>query len=290
MRPVTTLALVLWGVATTSVAASPPEAAALDLSGLSESARREVLEAMSEEFCGCGAPHTLSACLQTHAGCQHSRREVQLAANLAERGATAAELGVMLARYNHSFLEARAKLPVDEKLCLGDPHAPVTLVEYADFECPICGVSRPILDKFVQDRPGQVRLCYLPFPLNQHPNAIPAGQAALFARDHGKFWAVHRGLFDNQTRLSADVIREVVVQAGLPAEGWAKVLASGAYIQELEHFRDSGVTAGVQGTPTLYMNGRKVDFLPNADVLQLTLEDERDYQAHKGSWAAGDAR
>lgn len=81
--------------------ASPPE---LDLSALSESARHEVQEAMTDEFCGCGAPHTLAACIQTHPSCLHSRREVQLAANLAARGATANELGVALARYNRSFL------------------------------------------------------------------------------------------------------------------------------------------------------------------------------------------
>ena len=293
MRPITLPAVVLFlvgTVGTTSRAAAPASAPELDLSALSESARHEVQEAMSDEFCGCGAPHTLAACIQTHPSCLHSRREVQLAANLASRGATAIELGVTLARYNHSFLDPRAKLPVDEKMCLGEANSPVTLVEYADFECPLCGTSRPILDKFVQDRPGQVRLCYVPFPLQQHPNAIPAGQAALFARDHGKFWAVHKALFENQTRLSPDVIKELLVQAGLPAEAWAKVLATSGYVQELERFRESGVTAGVQGTPTVYMNGRKVDFLPNAEVLELTLEDERDFQSHKGSWASGDAR
>ncbi len=290
MRTVTLPAVVLFWVGTTSMAAAPPAAPELDLSALSESARHEVLEAMTEEFCGCGAPHTLAACVQTHPSCLHSRREVQLAASLAARGATATELGVSLARYNHSFLEARAKLPVDEKMCLGDANAPVTLAEYADFECPICGVSRPILEKFVEDRPGQVRLCYLPFPLQQHPNATTAGQAALFARDHGKFWAVHNALFENQTRLSPDVIKDIVVQAGLAADAWAKVLASGAYVQELARFRESGVTAGVPGTPTVFMNGRKLDFLPNAEVYELTLEDERDYQSHKGSWASGDAR
>ena len=289
MRTVTTLCLLLWGVGT-SAAAAPTEAPALDFSGLSESARHEVQEAMTEEFCGCGAPHTLAACLQTHPACQHSRREVQLAAILAKRGAIAAELGVTLARYNVSFREARAKLPVDERMCLGDANAPATLVEYADFECPVCGASRPILEKFAQERPGQVRLCYLPFPLQQHPNAMPAGQAALFARDHGKFWAVHDGLFDNQTHLSPDVIKDIVVRAGLPADAWAKVLSSGAYIQELETFRGSGVTAGVQGTPTVFLNGRLVDFVPNAEVLQITLDDERDYQAHQGKWSAGDTR
>jgi len=289
MRTLTTLALLVWGVCA-SARAAPTGAAPLDLSLLSESARGAVREAMTEEFCGCGAPHTLAVCVQTHPGCHHSVREVQLAASMAERGSTAGELGVMLARYNQSFREARATLPVDDRMCVGDVHAPMTLVEYADFECPICGVSRPILEKFVQDRPGQVRLCYLPFPLQQHPNALPAGQAALFARDHGKFWAVHDGLFENQKRLSPDVIREVVVQAGLSADAWAKALAKSTYLKELEHLRETGVAAGVTGTPTVYLNGRKVDFLPKADVLQLTLDDEKDYQSHKGTWATDDAR
>ncbi len=274
---------VVWTAGAAS-AAAPTEAAPLDLSSLSESARREVTEAMGEEYCGCGAPHTLAACLQTHTGCRHSRREVQLAAILAERGATAAELGVVLARYNLSFQQPRAKLPTDARMCQGDAHAPVTLVEYADFECPICGVTRPIVEKFVQERSGQVRLCYLPFPLPQHPNSMPAGQAALFARDHGRFWAVHDGLFENQKRLSADVIREVVVKAGLSASAWDTALAQEVYRAELETLRDSGTAAGVQGTPTLYVNGRKVDFLPQANLLQLTLEDELDFQAHQGSW------
>jgi len=282
------LVVLAWGAL---AAATPPlDPGALDLSSLSEAARREVTQALGEEFCGCGAPHTLAACVQSHAGCRHSRREVQLAAILAERGATAAELGVVLARYNLSFQQARAKLPVDAKMCQGDARAPVTVVEYADFECPICGVTRPILEKFAEDHKGQVRLCYLPFPLAQHPNSMPAGQAALFARDHGKFWAVHDGLFENQKRLSPDVIREVVVKAGLSADGWAKALAKEVYREELEHFRDSGLTLGVQGTPTVYLNGRKLDFLPQAGLLQLTLEDELDYQSHRGSWAVDGAK
>jgi len=289
MRTTTTLSLLLWAVAFPAKAAAP-DAPPLDLSSLSESARHEVEQVMTEEFCGCGAPHTLAACLQTHTGCHHSRREVQLAASFAQRGATASELGVMLARYNLSFREARSKLPVDERMCQGDAHAPVTLAEYADFECPVCGATRPILEKFIQDRPGQVRLCYLPFPLQQHPNAVPAGQAALFARDHGKFWAVHDGLFENQKQLSPDVIRQIVEKAGLPADAWAKVLAKNAYVEELDHFRETGVAAGVAGTPAVYLNGRRLDLPPSADVLQLTLDDEKDFQAHKGTWASDEAR
>ena len=80
------------------------------------------------------------------------------------------------------------------------------------------------------------------------------------------------------------------MQAGLSAEAWAKALAQNTYLKELEHLRDTGVAAGVTGTPTLYLNGRKVDFPPKADVLQLTLEDEKDFQSHRGTWATDDAR
>lgn len=276
------LALAMSPVARAAEASSP----ALDLSGLSASARRELDQVLGDEFCGCGAPHTLQACVQGHPGCRHSRRLVQLAASLAEQGATGSELGVFLARYNLSFRETRARLPVDGRMCLGDAKAKLTLVEFSDFECPLCGAARPVLEKFVQDRPGKVRLCYLPFPLPQHPNALPAGQAALFARDHGKFWAVHDALFENQKRLSPDVIRELLDKAGLSGDAWAKAAAKGAYTEELERFRAAGVAAKIQGTPTVFLDGRSLDFLPRADLLQLTLDDELDWQSHQGTWTA----
>ena len=75
------------------------DAPALDFSGLSASAHRELDQVLGDEFCGCGAPHTLQVCVRTHPACQHSRRLAQLAASLAEQGATGSELGVFLARY-----------------------------------------------------------------------------------------------------------------------------------------------------------------------------------------------
>jgi protein-disulfide isomerase len=278
----------VWGVLVSARAAGA-EPQALDFSGLSDAASRELAQVLGEEFCGCGAPHTLGVCVQSHPGCRHSRRLAQIAASLAQRGATAAELGVLLARYNLSFREKRAKLPIDDRMCTGDSKVAVTLAEFADFECPICGVTRPILEKFVQERPGKVRLCYLPFPLAPHPNAIPAGQAALFARDAGKFWPVHDALFENQKRLSPDVIREIVNKAGLSGDAWAKAAAKGAYTEELERSRAAGVAAGVQGTPTVYLNGRKLDFLPQPELLQLALEDEQDFEAHRQTWTADEA-
>ncbi|HXX31510.1 MAG TPA: thioredoxin domain-containing protein [Myxococcaceae bacterium] len=264
--------------------AQSTDAAPLDFSTLSEPAQRELTQVLGDEFCGCGSPHTLAACLQVHADCRHSRRLAQLAATFAAQGASAGELGVMLAHYNLSFREPRATLPIDERMCTGDAKAAVTLVEFADFECPVCGAFRPVLEKFVRDRQGKVRLCYLPFPLPQHPNAIPAGQAALFARDRGKFWPVHDALFENQKRLSPEVIRELVDKAGLSGDGWAKAAAKGAYTQELEHFVQVATSSKVLRTPTVFIDGRMLDFVPTADALQLALDDELDWQASHGKW------
>jgi len=282
MRPLALLVLALAAPGS----AEPAASAALDFSSLSAPAQRELSQALADEFCGCGAPHTLAACVQNHTACRHSRRLAQLAASFAALGATASELGVMLAHYNLSFREPRAKLPIDERMCVGDPKAAVTLAEFADFECPICGASRPVLESFVRERAGKVRLCYLPFPLPQHANALPAGQAALFARDQGKFWAVHDALFENQKRLSPDVIRELLDRAGLSGAAWAKAAAKGAYTEELERFRQAGVAAKIQGTPTVFINGRILEFTPTADALQLALDDEQEWQAHRGTWTA----
>ncbi|HMK74378.1 MAG TPA: thioredoxin domain-containing protein [Myxococcaceae bacterium] len=283
------LALLLLALAA-PVRGEPAASAPLDFSTLSEPAQRELAQVLGDEYCGCGAPHTLAACVQSHPGCLHSRRLARLAASFAALGASASELGVMLAHYNLSFREARAKLPIDERMCVGEAKAPVTLAEFADFECPICGKTRPVLEAFVRERPGKVRLCYLPFPLPQHPNAIPAGQAALFARDQRKFWPVHDALFENQTRLSPEVIRELLDKAGLSGAAWAKAAGKGAYTEELERFRQAGVEAKIQGTPTVFINGRMLAFLPTAEALQLALEDELEWQAHRGTWTADASR
>jgi protein-disulfide isomerase len=253
-----------------------------DPSALPPAARSEYDRVLEDEFCGCGSPHSLGQCLKSHPDCRHSRRLGQIAAIEAARGVTAAEIGVDLARYDQGFRDARNSFKVDERQCRGK--GSVTLVEFSDFECPHCALLRPALEKFASDNASRVKLCWMSFPLSQFPNSIPAAQAALLARDKGKLWPVHDAIFENQRRLSPEVLQEILVKAGIPAAEWKKALADKTYLAQAEAQRAAGVAAGVNATPTLYVNGRKLDLAPSPEILSITVDDELDWQKTRGTW------
>jgi predicted DsbA family dithiol-disulfide isomerase len=254
-----------------------------DVAALTPPARAEYTKVLDDEFCGCGAPHTLGQCLKTHPECRHSRRVATLAALEAGRGITASEIGVELARYEQGFRDGRQKFAADERQCT-KAQAPVTLVEFSDFECPHCALTRPILEKFASDNASRVRLCWLSFPLTQHPNAMPAAQAALLARDKGKFWTVHDAIFENQRRLSPDVIQGILQTAGISPADWKKAQSTSSYREQAEAQRALGVAAGVDATPTVFVNGRKLDLPLTPEVLPVVLDDELDWQRTQGTW------
>ncbi len=136
-----------------------------------------------------------------------------------------------IAKYNMSFGMKRHSFKVDDRTCRGPKDAKVTLVEFSDFECPYCGAARPMLEELQKVRP-QVRLCWMPFPLSAHPNAIPAGQAALFARDAGKFWAMHDALFINQMSFTEEASsRSWRASMGLDDKALGKAMGSGGQVQ-----------------------------------------------------------
>jgi len=257
----------------------------LDFSSLSAPAQKELANVFSDSFCYCGCPHTLGACLKSHGGCKHARRMAVLAATEASAGAQGLEISNELERYYQSFRE-RKPLKLDERTCRGSKTAKVTLMEFSDFECPYCRAAAPMLEKFAKDMGERVRFCYVPFPLPMHPNAILAGQAALYARDHGKFWEMHDLLFENQTQLSAVFIKTLAGRLGLDTAGLQKVFDEKRYVDELTAFKDSGRTGGVDSTPSVFFNGRKFNLPLNPETLAHSVEDELEWMANKNAWAA----
>ncbi|HEX4621647.1 MAG TPA: thioredoxin domain-containing protein, partial [Myxococcaceae bacterium] len=137
-----------------------------------------------------------------------------------------------------------------------------------------------------KENSARVRFCMAPFPLAAHPNATPAGQAALYARDQGKFWEMHDALFENQTTLSVDAIKQLGGKIGLNANELGKVLAGQRYIEELNASKELGKNAGVNATPTLYINGRKLELPLNGELLIHTVDDEMEWSANGSGWAA----
>lgn len=275
-----------------AAAASDPSAVlsgipGMDFSSLSATSKRELATVLSDEFCYCGCPHTLGACLKSHTGCRHAKRMARVAARMVSEGSAGTEVIVQLSQYYGSFREQRAQFKVDERMCMGSASAPVTVVEFSDFECPYCAKARPILEGFAKKNASQVRFCYLPFPLSMHVNAVPAAQAALWARDQGKFWQMHDALFEQQENLKPEALPALAKKLGLDGDKLAAVLKSDAYKQELEGFRAQGRAAGLSGTPSVYFNGRSVDLgFVQDELLQHSLEDELEWSSNKNAWAA----
>jgi protein-disulfide isomerase len=265
--------------------AGPLSYPGMDFSSLSPDAQRELATVLSDEFCYCGCPHSLGACLQEHAPCKHAKRMARLAASLVKEGLPGTETIVALSKYYASFRAPRAQLQVDERLCQGKKDAPVTLVEFADFECPSCGAAHPRLAAFMKKNAEKVRFCYSPYPLPNHPNALPAAQAALFARDQGKFWELHDLLFENQFDLSPANLPKLVQKAGLDPAAFQKALKAGTYLKELEGFKAAGARANIRGTPSLFFNGRPYALGFAEDQLRHSAEDEAEWRANNGAWS-----
>jgi protein-disulfide isomerase len=143
---------------------------------------------------------------------------------------------------------------------IGPADAPVTLVEYGDYECPYCGMAYPIVGA-VQRRMGNLmRFVFRQFPMAQiHPDAEHAAEMAEAAGERDKFWQMHDLLFRNQDALEDADLIVYAAQLGIPSEWAAIALRTHAFADRVrEHFL-SGVRSGVNGTPTFFINGVRHD-------------------------------
>ncbi len=141
----------------------------------------------------------------------------------------------------------------------GDFNAPVTLVEYSDFQCPFCGKHFPTLNKVLSDYTGKVRLVYKHFPLGFHENAQKAAEASECANEQNKFWEYHDKLFENQASgFSLANFKQWANDLSLNASKFNDCLDSGKYASKVQADATDGQSRGVQGTPTTFVNGQAV--------------------------------
>lgn len=261
-----------------------PAPGAVEMSGLTDSARVELQAVLTDEFCPCGCPHSLDSCLKEHPRCRHAQRAAQLAGSFARDGVAGVEIINALSRYYRSFGAQRHAFPVDARMCKGASDARVTLVEFSDFECPFCASVRPLFEAFVARHGQMVKFCYATYPLANHPGGLLAAQAALSAREHGKFWPMHDLLFDHQLELNRQAIRRLYESLGLPGAELEQAWAEGRFLEEINGMKDAAKAAGVTGTPALFVNGREYRLGLSEDVLVHTVDDELEWIAGQGAW------
>jgi len=165
-------------------------------------------------------------------------------------------------------------LPVstDRDHIQGPADAPVTLVEYGDYECPYCGAAYPIV-KDVQAQIGdRLRFVFRNFPITtSHPHAEQAAEAAEAAAAQGGFWPMHDLLYENQRRLQDDDLRGYAAQLGLDLDRFDRDLTGHVHASRVREDFMSGVRSGVNGTPTFYVNGVRHDGAYDAESLLAAL-------------------
>jgi protein-disulfide isomerase len=138
--------------------------------------------------------------------------------------------------------------------------APVTLVEYGDYQCPHCGRAFPIVQSLQKRMGAKLRFVFRNFPLNNaHPNAEDAAEAAESAAVEGKFWEMHDELFKNQGELEVDNILVYAKRLKLNVKRVESELESGLHRPRVKQDFESGIRSGVNGTPTFFIDGVRFD-------------------------------
>ena len=159
----------------------------------------------------------------------------------------------------------------------GPETAPVTLVEYGDYECPHCGRAYPIVKQIQKHFGKRLRMVFRNFPLSEmHPHAEGAAEAAEFAGAQGKFWEMHDLLFENQERLDEALYLALAQELELPAGTLRKALEVGTYRTRVRAEFAGGVRSGVNGTPTFFVNGDRHDGPYEFEDLVLAIDEALD--------------
>lgn len=257
------------GTKSDPVPAPPPTAEVVSLPGIDTSAltpreRREWSAQMTELIAPCPeAPVNLATCVKEERACKACRPAAELMLKLVQNGVGKKERDEI---YRNRFdAKAVKTIVTDGSPEKGPPDAPITIVEWADFECPACQATAPVLDALVDRFPGQVRLVYKQYPLKIHPNAEIAAKAAIAAGAQGKFWEMHHRLFHARGRLTQQDIEDHAKQLGLDIAKLRADLNSTATLERLEKDKNQAESLGLEGTPFIFINGREARELFHMD-------------------------
>lgn len=138
----------------------------------------------------------------------------------------------------------------------GKKDALVTLVEFSDFQCPYCKSAAPGVREIEKKYGDKVLIVYRQYPITSlHPNAFKAAEASLCANEQGKFWALHDVMFEDQSKLAVADLKATARRLGMDGNKFDSCLDSGRYVEQVQNDQKEGARVGVNGTPTLFVNG-----------------------------------
>jgi protein-disulfide isomerase len=150
----------------------------------------------------------------------------------------------------------RAMVSAGDSPAKGPSNAPIELIEFADFECPYCLAVSPTLKRVLDTYGDRIRFVYRNFPLENHPNAIPAAEAALCANEQDRFWPYHDRLFADSGKLSDADLKQAAAALGMDMPRFNTCVGEHKYRSVVDADAKAGSEAGVTGTPAFFINGR----------------------------------
>ncbi|XXX75298.1 thioredoxin domain-containing protein [Sorangium sp. So ce134] len=230
----------------------------VDTSSLTPRERREWAAQVSELLSPCpDTPVNIAQCVKEQRSCKACLPAAQLLLEQVKQGRSKKEReDAFRMRFDANKVKT---LVTDGSPEMGPPDAPVTIVEWADFECPFCRLMSPLLEGLVKRFDGQVRLVFKFYPLQAHVHGEPAARAAIAALNQGKFWEMHHLLFENQDKLEQADIERYAQRLKLDLVKFRADLVSTETKARIEKDKKQAEEVGLEGTPLIYINGREVD-------------------------------
>jgi len=149
-------------------------------------------------------------------------------------------------------------LPVGNSPFRGPADAPVVITEFSDFQCPFCANVPGLIEELLRAYPTQLKFVFKQFPLPMHKEGMLAARAGLAAHRQGKFWEMHDKIFANQRALSAENLARYASEIGLDVKRWQADLQSKEIQEQVDAELKLGQASQVSGTPTLFLNGRRI--------------------------------
>ncbi len=203
-------------------------------------------------------------------------RDVPPAATAAASGTGGTSGQAQASASDQSQAVRRYDVPVDDDPILGPENAPITVIEFSDFECPYCRRwHEEVYSRLLENYPDQVRIVYRDFPLDSiHRNATPAALAANCAYEQNAFWEYHDKLFGGELGLGADAYEQYAQELGLDMASFDECLQSDRYLDEVRADLQWAANLGVQSTPTFFINGIALVGAQPYEVFQQVIDSE----------------
>ncbi|MEI6804912.1 MAG: thioredoxin domain-containing protein [Myxococcaceae bacterium] len=246
----------------------------VSLSGLTAQQQSGFVKLLNDEICPCSScSESFAACLPK---CKPAVLLAQWVIDRLKEGVPMEMMAQALSQEINSGFSANPQIiDIGDYSSKGSPKASMTLVEFADFECAHCKITAKSIDEFLKKHPQDIKIVYKHFPLEGHQFAKNASLAAEAAGLQGKFWPMHKMLFESEKPLDETQIQALAKKVGLNLGQFKKDLSSTVVLNKVENSLAEGQLLGISGTPALFFNGRPYYLSTDMKGLELRLAMEK---------------